>query len=65
MTIEVPKWKNEQAEIKEKVLEVLRVGLTKTDREEVMHELRMRYPEQIKMAVYLFQQYYREHLKPF
>jgi hypothetical protein len=65
MTIEVPKWKCAHAEIKEKVLEVLRVGLIKRDREEVMEEFLMRYPEQIKMAVYLFHQYYREHLKPF
>ncbi|RZN42496.1 MAG: DUF2119 domain-containing protein [Methanophagales archaeon ANME-1-THS] len=65
MTIEVPKWKCAHPEIIEKVLEVLRIALTKTDREEVMHELRTRYPEQIKMAVYLFHQYYREHLKPF
>ena len=65
MTIEVPKWKSEQAQIKEKVLEVLRVGLTKADREEVMHEFRMRYPTPIKMAEELFHQYYREHLKPF
>jgi len=65
MTIEVPKWKTERPQIKEIVLEVLRVGLIKADREEVMHEFSMRYPEQIKMAVYLFQQYYHEHLKPF
>lgn len=65
MTIEIPKWKSAHPEIREKVLEVLRIALTKTDREEVMHELRTRYPDQIKMAVDLFLQYYREHLKPF
>jgi hypothetical protein len=65
MTIEIPKWKSAHTEIIKKVLEVLRIALTKTDREEVMHELRMRYPDQIKMAEELFHQYYREHLKPF
>lgn len=65
MTIEVPKWKCASEKIKEKVLEVLRIGLTKADREEVMHEFRMRYPTQIKMAEQLFHQYYRNRLKPF
>jgi hypothetical protein len=65
MTIEVPKWKSENAGIKEKVLEILRIGLTKTDREELMREFRMRYPEEVKKAEELFHQYYRKRLKPF
>ncbi len=65
MTIEVPKWKCASEKIKEKVLEVLRIGLTKAGREEVMHEFRMRYPLPIKMAEQLFHQYYRNRLKPF
>jgi hypothetical protein len=65
LTIEVPKWKSKSEEIKDKVLDVLRIGLTKTKREEVMHELRMRYPTEIKMAEELFYRYYRNRLHPF
>ncbi|HUV79248.1 MAG TPA: DUF2119 family protein [Candidatus Bathyarchaeia archaeon] len=65
MTIELPKRKSESEAIKEKVLEVLRIALTKTDREELMREFRMRYPEEVKMAEELFHQYYRKRLKPF
>jgi hypothetical protein len=65
MTIEVPKRESESEAIKEKVLEVLRIALTKTDREELMREFRMRYPEEVKRAEELFHQYYRKRLKPF
>ncbi|MBA5942261.1 MAG: DUF2119 family protein [Methanophagales archaeon] len=69
MTIELPKWKivseNEGECIKEKVLEVLRIGLTKADREEMMREFRIRYPAEVKMAEELFYRYYRNQLNPF
>jgi len=69
MTIELPKWKivneNEGEEIKEKVLEVLRLGLTKADREDMMREFRILYPAEVKMAEELFYRYYRNQLKPF
>ncbi len=65
MTLEVPKWKSESEAIKEIVLEFLRIGLTKSQREMVMIEFRLRYPEQVKKAEELFHQYYRKRLKPF
>jgi hypothetical protein len=65
MTLEVPKWKSDRASIKEKVLEILQIALRHTDREELMHEYRMRYPVQVKMAEELFYTYYRHQLKPF
>lgn len=65
MTVEVPKWESNNEALKEKVLEFLKIGLTKTDRGELMHEFRRRYPAQVKMAVELFRQYYRNLLKPF
>lgn len=65
MTIEVPKWRSARATIKEQVLEILRIALMKPDREELMHEYRVRYPEHVKMAEALFYKYYRHHLKPF
>jgi hypothetical protein len=65
MTLEVPKWKSDRASIKELVLEILQIALKHTDREELMHEYRMRYPVQVKMAEELFYTYYRHQLKPF
>jgi hypothetical protein len=65
MTIEVPKWKSDRASIKEQVLEILQIALKHTNREELMHEYRMRYPVQVKMAEDLFYTYYRHQLKPF
>ncbi len=65
MTIEVPKWKSESEAIKEKVLEFLRIGLMESQREEMMLEFRVGYPEQVKKAEALFHQYYRKRLKPF
>jgi len=65
MTIELPKRKSESNAIKEKVLEILRIALTKTDREELMREFRAKYPAQVKIAEELFHQYYRKQLKPF
>jgi hypothetical protein len=63
ITIEVPKWRSE--EIKQKVLEILMIGLSKTDRAGIMREFRLRYPAQIKIAETLFYQYYRNQLNPF
>jgi hypothetical protein len=65
MTIEVPKWKSDRASIKEQVLEILQIALRHTNREELMHEYRMRYPVQVKMAEELFYTYYRHQLRPF
>lgn len=65
MTIEVPKWKSDRASIKEQVLEILQIALKHTNREALMHEFRMRYPVQVKMAEELFYTYYRHQLKPF
>ncbi|MEA2075893.1 MAG: DUF2119 domain-containing protein [Euryarchaeota archaeon] len=65
MTIEVPKWSCEREAIKEQVLAILRIGLTNSQREEMMREFRTRYPSQIKKAEKLFYQYYRHRLKPF
>jgi hypothetical protein len=65
MTIEVPNWKSEHERIRAKVLAVLRIGLTHTDREAVMQEFRMRYPAEVQEAEALFQQYYRDRLNPF
>jgi len=63
ITIEVPKWRIEK--IKEKVHAILMIGLTKTDREAIMREFRLRYPAQTKMAETLFYQYYHNLLNPF
>lgn len=63
VTIEVPKWQSEK--VSEEVLRILRLALSKAKREEVMQELRMRYPARIKKAEELFRQYYRNKLKPF
>ncbi len=65
MTIEIPKWSCEREAIKEQVLAILRIGLMKPEREELMREFRTRYPAQIKKAEELFYQYYRHQLKPF
>ena len=65
LTLEVPKGRCRSKEVKENVLEVLRIGLTKTERAEVMAELRRRYPVEIKMAEELFYRYYRNRLHPF
>jgi hypothetical protein len=65
MTVEIPKWSCEREAIKEQVLSILRIGLTNSQREEMMHEFRTRYPSQIKKAEKLFYQYYRHRLKPF
>ncbi|MHC1610267.1 MAG: DUF2119 domain-containing protein [Candidatus Methanospirareceae archaeon] len=65
MTLEVPKWRSESERIKEEVLEFLRIGVMKSEREEMMHELRVRYPEQVREAEVLFHRYYRDRLKPF
>ncbi len=65
MTIEVPNWKSEDEEVKAEVLQILKLALSKTKCEEVMLELRMKYPVQIKKAEELFRQYYRNRLKPF
>jgi hypothetical protein len=63
ITIEVPKWRSD--EIKQKVLEILMIGLSKTDRAGIMREFRLRYPAQIKIAETLFYRYYHNILKPF
>ena len=65
ITIEVPKWRIKNEQIKQKVHEILMLGLMKTDREGIMHEFRLRYPAQTKMAETLFYQYYRNILNPF
>lgn len=65
MTIEVPNWKSEQERISAKVLAVLRIALTQTDREAVMQEFRMRYPAEVQAAEVLFRHYYRDRLHPF
>ena len=63
ITIEMPKWQIKK--IKQRVLEILMIGLSKTDREGIMREFRLRYPAQTKIAEKLFYQYYRNILKPF
>ncbi|HUV02081.1 MAG TPA: DUF2119 family protein [Desulfobacteria bacterium] len=65
MTIEIPKWRSEREEVKEQVLEILRIALKHTEREALMREYRVRYPEQVKKAEELFYKYYRHQLKPF
>ena len=65
VTIEVPNWKCEREVIKEELLLILRMGLTIANKEEVIANLRIRYPLQMKQAEMLFQQYYRNRLKPF
>jgi len=65
VTIEVPNWKSENEKVRAEILKILKVALRKAKREEVMLELRMRYPAQIKKAEELFRQYYRYELKPF
>jgi len=65
MTIEVPNWKSEHEQTRAKVLAVLRIGLTHSDREAVMQEFRMRYPAEVQEAEALFRQYYRDRLHPF
>jgi len=65
VTIEVPNWQSENEKVRAEVLLILRLALSKAKREEVMTELRMRYPAQIKKAEELFRQYYRNKLKPF
>ncbi len=65
ITVEVPKWRIKNEQIKQKVHVILMIGLMKTDREGIMHEFRLRYPAQTKMAETLFYQYYRNLLNPF
>ncbi len=65
VTFEVPKWKCEKAEIKEELLQILRMGLTIATKREALEKLRIRYPAQMNKAELLFQQYYRNRLKPF
>ena len=65
MTIEVPKWRSARVEIKEQVLNILRIALKHTEREALMQEYRRTYPEQVKKAEELFYMYYRHQLKPF
>ena len=65
VTIEVPNWKCEKAEIKEELLQILRIGLTIATKREALEKLRIRYPAQMNKAELLFQQYYRNRLKPF
>ncbi len=65
ITIEVPNWKSDNEKVRTEVLRVLRLVLSKVKHEEVIAGLRMRYPAQIKKAEELFQQYYRNKLKPF
>jgi hypothetical protein len=65
VTIEVPNWKSEDEKVRAEVLQILRLALSKAKRGEVMLELRLRYPAQIKKAEKLFRQYYRKRLKPF
>jgi hypothetical protein len=65
MTIEVPKWKREEEQISESVLELLRIALASRDRAALMHTYRARYPTQVKQAEELFNRYYRHFLKPF
>ncbi len=65
MTIEVPKWKREEAQISESVLELLRIALASRDRAALMHTYRTRYPAQVKQAEELFNRYYHRFLKPF
>ncbi|MGB3458370.1 MAG: DUF2119 family protein [Halobacteriota archaeon] len=65
ITIEVPKWRIKNEQIKQKVHEILMLGLMKTDREAIMREFRLRYQAQTKMAETLFYQYYHNLLNPF
>ncbi|KAF5430637.1 hypothetical protein C5S36_12610 [Candidatus Methanophagaceae archaeon] len=65
VTIEVPNWKCEKAEIKEELLQILRIGLTIATKREALEKLRIRYPAQMNKAELLIQQYYRNRLKPF
>jgi hypothetical protein len=65
MTIEVPKWKREEEQISESVLELLGIALASRDRAALMHTYRARYPAQVKQAEELFNRYYRHFLKPF
>ena len=65
MTIEVPKWKAEEEQISESVLELLRIALASRDRAALMQTYRARYPAQVKEAEALFNRYYRHFLKPF
>ncbi len=65
ITIEVPKWQIKNEQIKQKVHVILMIGLMKTDREAIMHEFRLRYPAQTKIAETLFYQYYHNLLNPF
>ena len=65
VTIEIPNWKSENEKVRAEVLQILRLVLSKAKREDVMEELRLRYPVQIKKAEELFRQYYRNRLRPF
>nr|QNO54630.1 hypothetical protein GNACHGJL_00012 [Methanosarcinales archaeon ANME-1 ERB7] len=65
ITIEVPKWRSENEQIKEKVHEILMIGLMQTNRDGIMREFRLRYPAQTKLAETLFYQYYHNLLNPF
>jgi len=65
VTIEVPKWKCEKEEIKEELLQILRIGLAIATKREALEKLRIRYPAQMNKAELLFQKYYRNRLKPF
>ena len=63
VTLEIPNWKSDK--VREVVLQLLRLALSKATSEDIMLMLRMWYPAQIKKAEVLFRQYYRKRLKPF
>ncbi|MFZ2071174.1 MAG: DUF2119 family protein [Halobacteriota archaeon] len=65
ITLEVPNWKYNQAELKAELLLILRQVLRIANKAEMIAWLRMRYPEQIKKAEILFKQYYHHRLEPF
>jgi hypothetical protein len=63
LTIELPNWKIQ--EVREYIMDILRLFLRKENRNDLIEALRRIYPSQIKIAEEVFRKYYRDRLNPF
>jgi hypothetical protein len=55
MTVEIPSWK--VYEVKDEIIEILKIGAESLRREEIIEKLRELYPKHIEMAEYLSKKY--------
>ncbi len=65
LTIELPKRRSDEDEVREEVLVILRIGLRSETRAEMLTQLRKMYPDALRRAEALFMQYYHSRLEPF